>query len=323
MQKQETLQNQAGELRDALFGRKVFVRAVIEISNFCRQNCSYCGMRRDNRTLNRYRISAEKIKEIIFEHLPSTVTDINLQAGEDPIAVREIIIPLIQEIRRETSLGVSVCLGTLDSKLYAELNQAGAGYYILKLETGNAEHYQQIQAPGTFQRRIETIRHLAETGWFVSSGFILGLPQQTQAHVEETVQLLSELPLAGGSVSPFIPGDQTPYRDQPMALLETVLNYLAILRLKNPHWVIPAVSAMNLVGANGYTRAIKAGANLVTINLTPNEQRDDYLLYRRERFIMSEARVLQAIEQAECVPSSESLVHFLQTKPSLSLSATA
>lgn len=323
MQKQETLQNQAGELRDALFGRKVFVRAVIEISNFCRQNCSYCGMRRDNRTLNRYRISAEKIKEIIFEHLPSTVTDINLQAGEDPIAVREIIIPLIQEIRRETSLGVSVCLGTLDSKLYAELNQAGAGYYILKLETGNAEHYQQIQAPGTFQRRIETIRHLAETGWFVSSGFILGLPQQTQAHVEETVQLLCELPLAGGSVSPFIPGDQTPYRDQPMASLETVLNYLAILRLKNPHWVIPAVSAMNLVGANGYTRAIKAGANLVTINLTPNEQRDDYLLYRRDRFIMSEAKVLQAIEQAKCEPSSESLVHFLQTKPLLSLSAIA
>lgn len=314
------LQNQAGELRDSFFGRKVFVRAVIEVSNFCRQNCCYCGMRRDNRDLNRYRLSSNQIKEVIFKHLPSTVTDINLQAGEDPIAVREIIIPLIQEIRRETSLGVSVCLGTLDSRLYAELKQAGASYYILKLETGNAEHYQHIQAPGDFKRRVETIQHLAETGWFVSSGFILGLPHQTQAHVEETIQLLSELPLIGGSVSPFIPGDQTPYQDQPIASLEAVLNCLAILRLKNPHWVIPAVSAMNLVETNGYTKAIKAGANLVTINLTPNEQRDDYLLYRRNRFIMSEARVLKAIEQAKCEPSSESLIHFLQAKPSLSLS---
>lgn len=309
--------SQGGELRNEIFGNKIFVRAVIEVSNFCRQNCCYCGMRRDNRQLNRFRLSAEMLREIIFEQLPSSVTDINLQAGEDPIAVREIILPLIQEIKRETSLGISVCLGTLDASLYAALKEAGASYYILKLETGNAEHYQKIQAPGNFHRRLETIRHLAETGWFVSSGFILGLPYQTQAHVEETIDLLSDLPLAGGSVSPFIPGDQTPYSKEPIASLDEVLKCVARLRLKNPHWIIPAVSAMNLVGSRGYTQALKAGANLVTINLTPEIQRNDYLLYKRNRFIMSETRVLKAIEEAQCEPSSESMIHFLQTKPFL------
>ncbi|MEZ5404916.1 MAG: radical SAM protein [Verrucomicrobiia bacterium] len=183
---------QGGALRNEIFGNKVFVRGVIEVSNFCRQNCCYCGMRRENQGLSRYRLSLEQLKEVILEQLPASVTDINLQAGEDPVAVREIVLPLIHAIKRETSLGISVCLGTLDKSLYAALKEAGASYYILKLETGNAWHYQQVQAPGNFQRRLETIRFLAETGWFVSSGFILGLPQQTQAHVEETLHLLSD-----------------------------------------------------------------------------------------------------------------------------------
>ncbi|MBX7157021.1 MAG: radical SAM protein [Verrucomicrobiae bacterium] len=307
-----------GELRQEIFGNKIFVRGVIEVSNFCRQNCCYCGMRRENRDLNRYRLSLDQLRKIIFEQLPTSVTDINLQAGEDPVAVREIVLPLIREIKRETSLGVSVCLGTLDTSLYAELKEAGASYYILKLETGNASHYQQVQAPGNFERRLKTIRFLAETGWFVSSGFILGLPHQTQAYIEETLRLLSSLPLAGGSVSPFIPGDQTPYREEPVANLETVLQCLAWMRLKNPHWIIPAVSAMNLVGTQGYTKALKAGANLVTINLTPETQRNDYLLYKRNRFIMNEARVLKAIEQAHCEPSGESLTRFLKAKSNFS-----
>src|SRR5215470_6989003 len=100
--------------RDRVFGSQVFVRGVVEVSNFCRQNCSYCGMRRDNRSLDRFRAQHEQLVEVIIQQRPSSITDINVQAGEDPVVVRELVVPLIGTLRRATSLGISVCLGTLD-----------------------------------------------------------------------------------------------------------------------------------------------------------------------------------------------------------------
>src|SRR5512135_376226 len=108
------------------FGRRVFVRAVVEVSNFCRENCHYCGMRRDNRNLARTRASHEALAELLMQGRPMAVTDINIQAGEDPVAAREIVLPLVRTLRRETKLGISVCLGTLDYDIYAELKVAGA-----------------------------------------------------------------------------------------------------------------------------------------------------------------------------------------------------
>ncbi|MBV9464321.1 MAG: radical SAM protein, partial [Verrucomicrobiae bacterium] len=275
----------AGALRDRVFGRKVFIRGVLEVSNFCRQNCHYCGMRRDNRSLERYRMELDSLREIVFSHRPECVTDINLQAGEDPIAVRQIVLPLIREIREKTDLGVSVCLGTLSPAVYRELREAGAFYYIIKLETGDAAHYAQVQAPGCLEDRLEAIRHLAASGWSVSSGFIVGLPGQTAEHITGSLELIRELPLAGCSVSPFIPGEETPLRGSPCGDLELTLNCLAWMRLAGPDRVIPAVSAMSYVGENGYARALQAGANLATINLTPSDLRQNYLIYKKNRLI--------------------------------------
>ena len=293
---------------------EVFVRGVIEVSNYCRQNCDYCGMRRDNRDLQRFRLELESLREMVRRGLPEIITDLNLQMGEDTVGVREIVLPLIETIRRETDLGISVCLGTLDFKLYDELRQAGASYYIIKLETGNREHYRSVHAPGTFEKRLAAIRYLASSGWSVSSGFIVGLPGQTQEHIEETLDLLGELPLAGASVSPFIAGEQTPFAGQPSADFETTLACIARLRLRNPTYIIPAISALNIVHQNGYVRALRAGANLATINLTPPVNRDDYLLYKRSRFIMHEQRVRRAIEQAACTVSPVSMAETLRQR---------
>jgi biotin synthase len=309
-----SVEERAGALRDEVFGRRVFVRAVIEVSNFCRQNCDYCGMRRDNRDLHRFRLDLEKLRALVRAGLPELVTDLNLQMGEDVVGVREIILPLIETIRRETRLGVSVCLGTLDPRLYDELRQAGASYYVIKMESGNREHYAEIHAPGTFDKRIAAIRHLAATGWAVSSGFILGLPGQTDAHVEESLDLLGSLPLAGASVSPFIAGEQTPFAAAPSASADRTIECIARLRLRNPSYIIPAISALNLVGENGYVRALRAGANLATINLTPGDSRGDYLLYKRDRFIMHERRVLDAIAEAGCEPSRISIAETMRLR---------
>jgi biotin synthase len=295
---QDALHARAGVVRDESCGAKVFVRGVVEVSNYCRENCAYCGMRRDNRGLARSRRSATELFEVIMSRCPRAVTDINIQAGEDPVAVREIVLPLVRLLRQHTGYGISVCLGTLGSGEYRALREAGADYYVIKLETGDPVHYRQVHAPGTFEERLGAIRHLAATGWHVSSGFILGLPGQTAAMATATIELLATLPLAGCSVSPFIAGEQTPFHGRAAGSLEDVLNSVALMRLASPRRFIPAVSAMELAEPGAYARALAAGANLATINLTPGDFRPDYLLYSRDRLIMDEQRVLDAISEA-------------------------
>lgn len=295
------------------FGSTVFVRAVVEVSNYCRQNCAYCGMRRDNRALHRYRARHEQLAELLIEHRPASVTDINLQAGEDPVAVREVILPLIRTLRAETRLGLSVCLGTLPPALYRELFAAGAAVYILKFETANPARYRALEGPGSHAERIGAIQTLARQGFHVSSGFIAGLPGDDLADALENLELAHSLPLSGCSVSPFVPGDETPLAYAAPAGIDFTLNCMAALRLMRPEWVIPAVSALNLAQPGlGYRRGLATGANLVTINLTPTEIRENYLLYKRERFIMTEERILEAIAAEGLSPSAASLQsHFL------------
>lgn len=305
------------------FGNEVFVRAVVEVSNFCRENCSYCGMRRDNRTLNRFRAQAGQLAELLIEHRPASVTDVNIQAGEDPVAVRQVVLPLLKALRAETDLGLSVCLGTLNAELYQELQAAGASIFIMKFELGDPAEYELFHGPGNHPERLRHIRLLAESGWRVSSGFIAGLPGQTTESLLIALRLAAELPLSGCSVSPFIPGDETPLKDAPMSDVETALNCMAALRLMRPDWVIPSVSALNLAQpGQGYERGLRAGANLATINLTPDGIRDDYLLYTRERFIMSEERILKAIATAGRVPSKRGLAAYYREQDAVLRAAT-
>jgi biotin synthase len=312
---QVDLHSRAVEATRAQFGHEVFVRAVVEVSNFCRENCAYCGMRRDHRELKRFRARQEQLAELLLHHRPASVTDINIQAGEDPVAVREIVLPLIQALRRETSLGISVCLGTLTPELYAELQAAGASIYIIKFEIGSAAQYEHFQAPGTFAERLRHIRLLAESGWKVSSGFIAGLPGQTTAQLLENFAVARSLPLSGCSVSPFIPGSETPLAGAPPAKSHWTLNAIAALRLMRPDWVIPAVSALNLMEPDGYRHGLRAGANLVTINLTPDEMRGDYVIYKRDRFIMTEERVLNAIAAEGLTPAAIGLAEYYRNRP--------
>ena len=300
------------------------MRGVVEVSNFCRENCSYCGMRRDNRDLARFRAKFEQLAELVIHHRPASVTDLNIQTGEDPVAVRQVVLPLIQTLRRETSLGISVCTGTLNAALYDELKAAGASIYIIKFETGDAAEYAKLQAPGTLAERTEHIRGLASSGWRVSSGFIVGLPGQGEKELLASFRLASELPLAGCSVSPFIPGEATPLAGSPTGDIERTLNCMAALRLLRPDWVIPAVSALNLAAPGvGYRRGLRTGANLVTINLTPEEIRGDYLLYKRERFIMTEERILAALAAEGLSPSRQSLADYYLAQAPNAAPATA
>lgn len=305
---QAALHERARAAAQERLGRRVFVRAVVEVSNVCRENCHYCGMRRGNRSLARYRGRADALADLLIQHRPSVVTDVNVQSGEDPVAAREVVLPLVRALRRETSLGISVCLGTLDEGLVRELHDAGATTYIVKFEVADPGLYERLEAPGTLPERLAFIRARAASGWHVTSGFIAGLPGQDVGSALENLRLAAGLPLAGCSVSPFVPGEDTPLAGQEAAGLDVTLNCMAAMRLMRPDWVIPAVSALNLVGDGaGYARGLMAGARLVTINLTPDGQRGDYLLYRRDRVIMTEERIRTALAANGLEPSGQSL----------------
>ena len=296
----------------AQFGSKVFVRAVVEVSNYCRENCHYCGMRRDNKTLDRYRARLDDLTELLLNHRPASITDINFQAGEDPVATRAIVLPLLRTLAQETDLGLSVCLGTLSPALTDELHAAGATLYIIKFELADPELYHHLEAPGSLKERTTHLRWLAEKGWQISSGFIAGLPGQTLEGVRDNFRLAADLPLSGCSVSPFVPGEGTPTALASGASVDLALNCMAALRLMRPDWVIPAVSALNLAGpGTGYRRGLRTGANLCTINLTPEEVRGNYLLYKRDRFIMTEERILEALAAEGLEASRQSLAHYL------------
>jgi biotin synthase len=312
---QQSLHQNAAEITATRFGRQVFMRGVVEVSNFCRENCHYCGMRRDNRSLGRFRARHDQLAELLLHHRPASITDINIQSGEDPVVVRDVVIPLVKTLRRDTPLGVSVCLGTLVPSLYTELREAGASIYIMKFETSDPHHYRRLRAPGTFEERIDHIRLLSSSGWSVSSGFIVGLPERSDPELLANFQIANALPLDGCSVSPFIPGEETPLANHALADINLTLNSMAALRLMRPDWIIPAVSALNLAepGA-GYRRGLRTGANLVTINLTPPDIRGDYLLYKRDRFIMTEERLLSAIAAENLFPSKQSLADFYRQK---------
>ncbi len=319
---QAALHERAAAVTREQFGRKVFVRAVVEVSNYCRENCAYCGMRRDNRALARYRANFEQLADLFIHHRPASVTDVNIQSGEDPLAVREVVLPLVQSLRRETSLGVSVCLGTLSPELYAELLAAGATIYIIKFELGDAVSYEKFGAPGTLSERRQHIHLLAGSGWNVSSGFIVGLPGQKTADLAANLKLAGTLPLRGCSVSPFIPGEDTPLATSTAANADWTLNCMAALRLMRPDWVIPAVSALNLADKDGYRRGLRAGANLVTMNLTPRNLRGDYVIYKRDRFIMTEERVLNAVADAGLTLSATNIADHYRNEAARSAVAT-
>ena len=310
-EQQRSLHERAAATARHVFGQQVFVRAVVEVSNYCRENCQYCGMRRDNRDLKRARAQHDQLAELLILHRPPAVTDVNIQSGEDPFAAREVVLPLVRTLSRETGLGISVCLGTLNYELYSQIKAAGASVYIMKFETSDPQHYDENGAPGSLTERVAHIRWLAGNGWKVSSGFIVGLPGRDGKVLMENLLLASGLPVHGCSVSPFVPGEATPFADAAPGDVETTLNCMAMMRLMRPDWVIPAVSALNLAQAGcGYRRGLRTGANMVTINLTPRDLRHDYLIYKRDRFIMDEERVLAAIEAEGLTPSRQSLAAF-------------
>jgi biotin synthase len=288
----------ASAIRDEHFGKRAHVRAVVEFSNHCGCNCLYCGMRRDNKSLQRYWLSIEEIKQQAREARELGIGTLFLQSGEDSQYPFDDLCDAIKWITSENKQIVILCIGRRGREDYSRLWSAGATKFILKFETSNPHLFSSMKPGVTLQNRLKHLEWLREAGFKVGTGFIVGLPGQAVEDIAQDVLLLRQLKVDLASVSPFIPNDQSPLHGHPAGDIDLTLNAIAAIRIVAPTALIPSVSALKKLRPDGQAWGFKAGANVITINKTPLKYRDKYVIYNSARNLVDWESAVWAMEGA-------------------------
>ena len=277
----EALFQRAAKVRQAHYGREVYIRGLIELTNYCKQDCLYCGIRRSNKEVNRYRLSDQEVLECCKEGYELGFRTFVLQGGEDPFYTDERLIPLIKKIRYlYPQCAITLSLGERSKESYQALYEAGADRYLLRHETANHEHYGKLHLDNLIAKsRQESLWQLKEIGYEVGSGFMVGSPYQTIENLAEDMLFLKELNPQMIGIGPFIPHHATPFHHQKPGGLELTLFMIGLLRLMLPKVLLPATTSLGTIAGDGREQGILAGANVVMPNLTPSIVRKNYLLY--------------------------------------------
>ncbi len=293
---QEDLFACAREVRRRSSGDELLLRGVIEVSNVCQKNCAYCAMRAKNRGLERYTMGVEEIMEIARAVHDAGIGVVMLQSGQNP-TIDELLLRVVPAIRSELGMSVLLCSGERSRLGYDRLLKLGADSYILKFETSNRELYRSMTGV-ELEGRLQALKAARAAGFLIGTGNIVGLPEQTPQSLVEDLLLGIEVNPDFISSAPFIPNTGTPFEGHPRGDLETTLNTLAIFRVALPRALIPSVSALESSEKGGQWRGLNAGANVMTINFTPQERRSLYRIYSEQRFIVSLAHSLATAERA-------------------------
>ena len=271
----------ANDVRQRVFGNVIYIRGLVEFTNFCRCNCLYCGIRRDNRDVRRYRLSDEQILGCLEDGYAAGFRTLVLQGGEDAHATDEWLCGLLQAIKaHHPDVAVTLSVGERSRESYRRLREAGADRYLLRHETASPEHYARLHPAGqTFANRMRCLRDLQELGFQVGCGFMVGSPFQDTDCLARDLHFIQEFRPQMVGIGPFIPHHATPFREEPAGSIETTLLLLSLLRLSLPKLLLPATTALATLDPRGRERGILAGANVVMPNLSPREVRDSYALY--------------------------------------------
>lgn len=291
----ELLARAASEVSRSIYGNAIYFRGLIEISNICKNNCLYCGIRRGNTDCVRYRLTPEEILECADEGYSLGFRTIVMQGGEDPYYTDEVVCALIREIkRRHPDCAVTLSLGERSRESYAALREAGADRYLLRHETANKAHYARLHPPEmSFDNRMRCLHDLRELGYQVGCGFMVGSPYQTVAHIAEDLKFIEEFQPEMTGIGPFIPHEKTPFKDHPAGTLELTCFLLSVIRLICPSTLLPATTALGTIDPLGREKGILAGANVVMPNLSPASVRKKYMLY--------DGKICTGDESAQCV----------------------
>jgi len=277
----EALFARAGKACEAHFGKSVFIRGLIEITNHCSNDCYYCGIRCSNLKLERYRLSRDEILNCCRAGDKLGIKTFVIQGGEDPWFTGERAAEIVSAIRQEfPDHAITLSIGERPAADYELFFRAGANRYLLRHETASASHYSMLHPPSqTFANRQEALKTLKKTGYQVGAGFMVGSPFQTPECLLADLRFLEELQPQMVGIGPFLPQKDTPFGNYPPGDPNLCLKMIALTRLLLPRALIPATTAMESVMPNGRELALKAGANVVMPNLSPVSAKKLYVIY--------------------------------------------
>ena len=281
---------EACRVRDKVYGRRVFMRGLIEITNHCKNNCRYCGIRYDVRT-QRYRLTKEQIMDCCRTGNELGFRTFVLQGGEDGWFTDEVVCDIVKSIKSEfPDSAVTLSLGERGRESFARLREAGADRYLLRHETADATHYAFLHpAEMRFEHRMQCLRDLRDLGYQVGAGFMVGSPGQTIETLKKDLLFIDEFRPEMVGIGPFIPTAGTPFENERAGSVELTLRLLAIIRIIHPHVLLPATTALGTLHPTGRERAVMAGANVVMPNLSPQDTRALYSIYNNKLSTGSEA----------------------------------
>jgi biotin synthase len=277
----EALHKQARFVCEKIFGNKIYLRGLIEFTNYCKNNCFYCGLRHGNSNTERYRLTKEDILECCEKGYESGIRTFVLQGGEDVHFTDEIMADIIRAIKcRYPDCAVTLSIGEREFNSLKLLREAGADRYLLRQETSDFEHYSTLHPPEmSLISRHKCLHNVKELGFQTGCGFMVGSPGQTFDNIVEDLIFTKELDPAMVGVGPFIPHASTPFAKEKAGDLRLVLNIIAILRLMKPNLLLPATTALATIDENGYELGINAGANVIMQNISPLSARENYRIY--------------------------------------------
>ena len=280
----EDLFARARKRREERYGKDVYIRGLIEFTNYCKNNCLYCGIRCGNANAQRYRLTKAEILDCCREGYDLGYRTFVLQGGEDPGFSTEQIEDVVRAIRADyPDCAITLSVGEHPKEVYARWKAAGADRYLLRHETADAEHYASLHPKNlTLENRMGCLRDLKDLGYQVGCGFMVGSPGQTSAHIAKDLVFLHRFQPEMVGIGPFIPHCDTPLGGEPAGTVELTVFLLGVIRLMLPDVLLPATTALATIHPEGRELGIRAGANVCMPNLSPRAVREKYMLYNNK-----------------------------------------
>lgn len=269
----------ADRVRKENVGDEIHIRALIEISNNCRRNCMYCGLRRDNTKLARYRMPVEEILRVAGEAVARGRKTLVLQSGEDAGLSADWVAELVRKIKSAMDVAITLSLGEYSRTDYAKMKEAGADRYLIKHETINPELYARLNPDMSYENRIRCLRTLRELGFQVGGGFMVGLPGQAPLDLADDILFLKEFDIDMAGIGPFIPHPETPLGKEAGGTFEMTMKAVAVTRILIPRLLMPATTAAGSIQPGAREKLFRCGANVVMPNATPLKYRNLYEIY--------------------------------------------
>lgn len=288
------IREEAVKVCQKTYGNQVFIRGLIEFTNFCKNDCYYCGIRRSNSQADRYRLTKEQMLDCCASGYELGFRTFVLQGGEDGYFTDDKICDLVSAIKEKyPDCAVTLSIGEKSKESYKRYFDAGADRYLLRHETADEAHYKKLHPEEmSLAHRKQCLWDLKEIGYQVGCGFMVGSPGQTVETLYEDLQFIRELQPHMVGIGPFISQKDTPFADKASGTMEQTLKLLAIIRLIQPHVLLPATTALGTIHPKGRELGILSGANVVMPNLSPVNVREKYKLY--------DNKICTGDEAAEC-----------------------